>query len=223
MLTTREEKVQVRIPMKYKTHGLDLSHHNGDIDWTKLSAYNSHHSSVRFCFLKATEGTDMIDDRFTGNWNSLKEHKIKRGAYHFFNPASDPRLQALNFILNVKLEEGDFAPVLDWETLGSRKNRREIVRNVTLWLSAIEKHYGIKPIIYTNQYIYKEYISKHFKDYPVWISHYEVPELKGYNMEQLYFWQYAMKGRVEGIETLVDFNVFLRDDFDFEQITLRNS
>jgi lysozyme len=221
MLTPEEEEVKVRVPMKYNTHGLDLSHHNGQINWGKITSHDSHRSSVRFCFIKATEGTDLIDPRFTSNWSSLKEHKIRRGAYHFFNPATDPRLQALNFILNVKLEEGDFAPVLDWETLGSKRQEAGIVENVKLWLEAIEKHYGIKPIIYTNRYIYREYISKHFKDYPIWISHYEVPELIGYDMNQLYFWQYSMKGKVEGIETHVDFNVFLRDDFEIERIILR--
>ncbi|WP_341225534.1 GH25 family lysozyme [uncultured Arcticibacterium sp.] len=217
----QQEEVKVRIPLKYKTHGIDVSHHNGDIDWDKVSSYNKHRSSVRFCFVKATEGIDFVDKRFQDNWFALGEKDIRRGAYHFFNPQTDPRLQALNFILNVDLEKGDLAPVLDWETLGYGRNRRQIVQNVGRWLEIIEKHYGIKPIIYTNKHIYLRYVRDNFPDYPLWISQYEVPQLEGYDLSKVYFWQHSMKGKLEGIESSVDFNVFMRDDFEIERLTLR--
>ena len=221
MLKIEESDVKIRIPLKYNTHGIDISHHNGVINWDKVTAFNEHKSSVQFCFAKATEGTDLIDPLFESNWQKMGELNIKRGAYHFFNPSSDPKLQALNFILNVKLKEGDLAPVLDWETLGSGRGKKDILKNVTIWLDVIEKHYGIKPIIYTNKHIYNDYVKEFLAEYPLWISHYEVPELKGYDLSQVYFWQHSMKGQVEGIESLVDFNVFIRDDFEIERITVR--
>ncbi len=215
------DEVNLRIPFHYKTHGIDLSHHNGEVNWEKISSHSDHLSSVKFCFIKATEGTDLIDPKFAEHWESLKKHKIKRGAYHFFNPSSDPRLQALNYILSVKLEDEDFYPVLDWEVVGNGRDRRNIESNVKIWLDVIEKHYGVKPIIYTNRFIYRDYITKSFSEYPLWISQYEVPSLEGYDMSNVFFWQYSMKGKMEGIETNVDFNVFMKDDFQIEKVTLR--
>ena len=124
MLKMDNADIHVRMPLKYNTHGIDISHHNGSIDWEKVAAYKNHQSAVQFCFAKATEGTDLIDPLFKENWVKMGEKSILRGAYHFFNPNSDPRLQALNFILNVKLIDGDLAPVLDWELLGSHQNRK---------------------------------------------------------------------------------------------------
>lgn len=221
MLKLETGEVKLKLPLKFNTHGIDISHHNGKIDWQKVGLFKKHHSAVQFCFAKATEGTDLIDTQFKKNWEAMSSQNIRRGAYHFFNPNSDPRLQALNYILNVKLEDGDLAPVLDWESLGSGKSRRQIRKNVRTWLEIIEQHYGIKPIIYTNKHIYHLYIKESFDDYPLWISHYEVPELNGYDLSQVYFWQHSMNGKVEGIETLVDFNVFIRDDFEIERLTLR--
>ena len=220
-MRNNETEPVVRIPMKYNTHGIDISHHNGRIDWEEVMSKDLENPRVKFCFLKATEGTDLIDEEFSTHWSDLSKHQVKRGAYHFFNPSTDPRLQALNFILNVKLNKGDFAPVLDWETLGPVSHRKDLVQNVQIWLDIIEKHYGIKPIIYTNKPIYQKYIKEFFPNYPLWISHYNVPELEGYEMDNIFFWQYSMEGKLPGIASDVDFNVFIRDDFEIERITLR--
>ncbi|MFT5885032.1 MAG: lysozyme [Arcticibacterium sp.] len=221
MRKPQTEEVKVKMPMRHSTHGIDISHYNGEINWEKVTSFKEHHSAVRFCFVKATEGTDLVDHRFQENWEALEETNIKRGAYHFFNPATNPRLQALNYILSVDLHDGDFAPVLDWEVLGRGRNRRNIAANVKIWLEVIEQHYGIKPIIYTNKHIYRDYIKQHFAEYPLWISHYEVPELQGYDLDQVYFWQHSMTGKLEGIETLVDFNVFIREDSEIERLIVR--
>jgi lysozyme len=221
MLRTSAGKPNLRIPLQNQIHGIDLSHHNGDIDWHKVTAHNRQHTAVKFCFLKATEGTDLIDKRFEANWKALKSKEIKRGAYHFFRPESDPKLQALNYILTVRPDKGDLVPVLDWEVLGRGAAKRNIVRNVGLWLEIIEKHYGVKPIIYTNRYIYDAYVKKYFKEYPLWISQYNVTEPFGFDSDKVYFWQYSTVGQVSGIESNVDFNVFLKDDFEFERVTFR--
>tara|TARA_Y100001933_G_scaffold248756_1_gene283035 strand:+ start:378 stop:620 length:243 start_codon:yes stop_codon:yes gene_type:complete len=61
--------------------GIDVSHHQGAIDWAKVKA-----AGVHYCFMKATEGSTFKDKRFDFNWNQAKAHGIIRGAYHFFRP-----------------------------------------------------------------------------------------------------------------------------------------
>jgi lysozyme len=213
--------VEVEIPIKFGAHGIDISHHNGDIDWDKVTSNNAHRSAVKFCFIKATEGTNLVDNRFSEHWSELRKRKISRGAYHFFNNKSDPSLQALNFILQVKLEHGDLPPVIDFENdVFGKKNKLRLARNIAIFIDLVENHYGVKPIIYTNKHLYKQYIEEDYSEYPIWISQYNIDRLDGYNDDHLAFWQYSMKGKVEGIESAVDFNVFLGEEVDFQKLLL---
>lgn len=218
-ITDFDTEVLVDIPTKFGTHGIDVSHHNGAIDWSTVSNYNAHHSAVKFCFAKATEGIDFVDKRFEENWVGAKENNITLGAYHFYNPGIDPRLQALNFILNVKLTKGDFPPVLDFET--DSRNKRRLLKDITTWVEIVEKHYGVKPIIYTNRYLFNKYIQSHFDGYPIWISQYNTQSLNNIDDEDLKFWQYTMKGSVAGVVSDVDFNVFLGEENEFKDLLIK--
>lgn len=42
--------------------GIDLSHHNGVVDWPRLST-----AGLSFVYLKATEGESHVDTRFQAN------------------------------------------------------------------------------------------------------------------------------------------------------------
>jgi lysozyme len=210
---------EISLPLKHQIHGIDVSHHNGLIDWAKVKKTQKNNAYIKFAFIKATEGTDLQDRYFDMNWKQAKKHGFIRGAYHFFVPYSDPKLQALNFILKAKHEEGDLIPVLDFEINGKTKKEREnMVENVRIWLNTIESHYGIKPIIYTNRFIYNQYIKDNFKDYPLWISQYDSGDLEGYDDGEIVLWQHSCTGKLDGINGHVDFNVFLGSDFKLDKL-----
>jgi lysozyme len=59
--------------------GIDLSHYNGSVDFTKLPA-----SGLAFAFVKASEGRFTKDPLYAENYAGLKQNQILRGAYHFF-------------------------------------------------------------------------------------------------------------------------------------------
>lgn len=187
----------------YEVHGIDISHHQQSIDWTQVALQN-----IDFAFIKATEGADHQDSLFCVNWPAIKLNQIKRGAYHFFRPATNPDQQFLNFATYVDLEPGDLAPVLDVEVTDgvSEETLRE---NVRRWLQLAEVHYQVKPILYTNQKFYNRHFAGHFDDYTLWIARYNPwfsPWLKGKN--NWAFWQYGNRGSLPGIQGDVDFNVF---------------
>jgi lysozyme len=48
----------------YSIRGIDVSHHQGPIDWTEVAK-----DRVDFVYIKATEGGDWVDTRFRQNWN----------------------------------------------------------------------------------------------------------------------------------------------------------
>jgi lysozyme len=196
----------ITVPM-YDIHGIDVSRYQERINWKEISGFKSGKDSVgiTFAFVKATEGQSLLDKYFSYNWSETKKHDIIRGAYHYYKPNVNSTLQANNFIKHVKLQTGDLPPVLDIEEIGKygSDNMKKGIKN---WLKLIEKHYGVKPIIYTNASFYKKYLSgKDFNGYHFWIAHYTktTPKVS----KDWLFWQYSDKGVIKNIRSKVALNV----------------
>ena len=139
----------VCMPCRYEVHGVDVSHYQGVIDWKRVAADSLGDFPLRFAFLKATEGGDHGDSTFQRHFAEARKAGLVCGAYHYFIPATDARRQADFFIRTVPLRKGDLPPVLDVETLGKR-SPRELRAAVKIWLNHVERHYGVKPILYTS-------------------------------------------------------------------------
>lgn len=197
---------------QYEVHGIDISHHQKQIDWEEVAK-----SKVQFAFVKASEGENFQDSLFCTNWQSLKEVGIRRGAYHFFRPKKSGLFQAQNFITDVKLEAGDMPPVLDVEVLDGVSST-VLVNRMKSWLNIIESHYRIKPIIYTNLKFYHQHLIGSFEDYPIWIARYSYRKPFFLDGRTWAFWQYGNKGQLEGIKGDVDFNVFYGTEADMEAL-----
>lgn len=186
----------------YEVHGIDVSHYQGEIDWEKVRAQD-----IQFAFVKVTEAGGFEDKQFCRNWDGMRKAGIKRGAYHFFRPQVAVKAQVDNYIKNVNLQKGDFPPVLDVEVFDGIP-KVKLIRAMREWLYAVELNYNIKPIIYTNLKFYNKNLAGHFNDYPLWIARYNTRQPRLANNEDWLFWQYGDKGRIDGIDGLVDFNVF---------------
>ena len=195
----------VCMPSGYNVHGIDISHYQGDINWKMLEQTRQGRFPVEFIFMKATEGGDFADDKFVANFDSARAHGFIRGAYHFYNPKTDPNKQADFFIRSVKLEPGDLPPVLDIEK--KSKDVKKLQGDLKIWLRKIENHYGVKPIIYASYKFKTSYLNDSiFDTYPYWIAHYYVDSVK-YQGEWK-FWQHTDVGTLPGIDEQVDLNVF---------------
>lgn len=194
----------------YDIHGIDVSHHQKEINWDSVASQGIH-----FTFIKATEGETHQDTKFAHNWSEANRVGLKRGAYHFFRPGVPGLNQALNFIENVPIGLGDLPPVLDIEVTDNVSDV-VVINRIRSWLQIIEKHYQIRPIIYTNQKYYKRFIAGNFDDYPFWLARFGeyAPSLPA--NQRWSFWQYGERGQVKGIEGPVDLNVFIgtHDAFD---------
>lgn len=201
-----QEGYGVCLPNGYPVHGIDISHYQGNIVWEELALNRSGYSPLHFIFMKATEGGDLDDKTFGDNFELARKHGFIRGAYHFFIPRTDAIKQAEFFIRMVKLIPGDLPPVLDVEVTGN-KNKQELQKSVKLWLQHIEKHYGVKPIIYASYKFKLDYLNDSvLNTYPYWIAHYYVDSVKYQGKWD--FWQHSDRGKVSGIKENVDLNVF---------------
>jgi lysozyme len=199
--------LSVLAPEGFAVHGIDVSRHNGEIWWKKIADTTIDSQKIAFAFIKSTEGMFFSDREFLDNWNSAKEQKLLRGAYHYFRPMYSSSFQAWNFIISSRLKSGDLPPVLDVEVDEGYSNM-DLVLKMKKWLKIVEKHYDKKPIIYTNMSFYKRLIKGNFDEYPIWVAKYkgEKPVLK--DSLTWHFWQYTDKGTIYGINEKVDLNVF---------------
>ena len=167
--------------------------------------------SIRFTFIKATEGVLLADRKFQRNWNESKKAGIIRGAYHYFKPNKSGYWQARFFLQTVNFKAGDMLPVLDVEERGT-ESRAKFQANLKKFLNEIEKEVGVKPIIYTGYKFYEDNLAGDFDGYPLWIANYYRSKLRPLSRQvKWHFWQHSDKARVNGIQHKVDMNVFNGD------------
>ena len=188
-----------------KVFGFDVSEYQGKIDWQKVSA-SDNDFPMKFVFIRATAGKDKTDSRFVANWKGAHNEGLVCGAYHYYRPNENSVKQADNFIKTVKLKKGDLPPVLDIEKIPSRQSLDSLRLGLQRWLNKVEKHYGIKPIIYSGESFYADFLKKEFKGYNLWIANYSFFEEE--IRKEWLFWQFTDKASLEGIEGNVDVNIY---------------
>lgn len=205
----------VSIPEGFEVHGIDVSHHQGEIDWHVLA--NQKDVELLFAFVRSSEGASRKDRRFAENWKQARAEGMIRGAYHFYRPNRDARTQAELFIGLVELLPGDLPPVLDIETTDGVKGKK-LREGLRTWLKAVEAHYGVRPILYTNPSFYKDHLQGYFEDYPLWIAQYDIrlPMVD----RKWQFWQHTDLGRLKGVSEKIDLNVFAGSEEELEALCL---
>jgi lysozyme len=166
---------------------------------------------VSFCFIKSTEGISIRNPYYTQDYINARKAGIPIGAYHFFSTKRTGQAQADYFIQNTLFRKGDLPPVLDIEPsdgqIRSMGGSQALWRHIRVWLQAVEKRCGIKPILYINQRFVNNYLPDApdiMRNYKIWIARYGEykPGIK------LAVWQLSPDGRVKGITGEVDINVF---------------
>lgn len=201
---------------KYPVRGVDVSHYQGDIDWDTLSSQN-----ISFAFIKATEGSSYIDDKYAYNSENARKSGLAVGAYHFFSYDSPGITQAENFINTVEPFEGMLPPVIDLEFYGDKEkhppDREDVSAQLNALLEALEKHYRLTPIIYVTEKSYELYISGEYEQYDIWIRN-VISKPKLSDNRVWTFWQFTDRARLDGYsgeEKYIDLNVFIggKDEF----------
>lgn len=197
----------------FAIQGIDVSRYQLKINWEQVAQQDIH-----FAFVKATEGSTHLDTLFEDNWSAIRDAGLRRGAYHFFRPNTDPLAQAQHFIDQVELLSGDLPPVLDIEVLDDSHPALLIV-SLKIWLDRIYEYYGVRPILYTNLKFYNKHLAGHFDEYPLWIARYSEEEPVLACGREWQFWQYGNRGKIAGINGYVDFNVFAGDWMELDQLS----
>ena len=203
-------------PERYRVSGIDVSHHQGPIDWPAVAE-----SDVAFAFIKATEGRDFSDPRFEANWRAAGEAGIARGAYHFFTFCSPGLEQARHFLDVVPPDANALPPAADVEFSGnctSYDDLETVQAELEIFLAEVERAWGREPILYLTFRSKLQIADARFDRYPVWLRNvfWRLPN----DAASLWaIWQHADDGVVPGIDGPVDRNV-LHPDLSLESLRI---
>lgn len=197
----------------YPVRGIDVSHHQGVIDWQKVAG-----AGVAFAYMKATEGGDFSDRRFAQNWREAGMTGLRRGAYHFFTFCRPGVDQAAHFIRTVPADPDMLPPAVDLEFGGNcSKNagRLDVDKELPAFLDIVEAHYGRKALLYATPEFYDAHMAGKPIKNPLWLR--SILFEPDYNEQPWTLWQYHNRGRVAGIKGPVDRNVFAGSRQEFNR------
>jgi GH25 family lysozyme M1 (1,4-beta-N-acetylmuramidase) len=213
--------------------GIDVSHHNGAIDWFKVKG-----AGIKFAYAKATEGTGFTDPRFFENRAGAEARHIAFGAYHFARPggsttaqiAADGKAEADYFLDTVGPRASELLPVLDLENDGSPQQHMtpdQLQDWTWAFLNEVVARIHEKPIIYSGGF-WRDHMADttEFADAGfklLWVPHWtsdpqpRVPakDWGGYGWT---FWQYASCGSVPGVTGCVDMDRYNGTDLTRVQL-----
>ncbi len=213
-------KIYVNYPSRtqFPIRGIDISSYQKNIDWNHIDP-----SEINFILIKATEGGDFKDPTFQNNWQKVRERKLVSGAYHFFTFCKSGEEQAKNYIDTVPQSKYTLPPVIDLEFIGNCKKiptSAELETELQSFIDLVEVQYHRKPLLYTTHDFYDLYLRGKYSNTPIWISDFyswnKLPTLS--DDKSWTFWQYSERGKVSGIDSLVDLDVFNGTPAQFEKL-----
>lgn len=182
-------------------YGIDVSHYQGAINWVSVGT----DTAISFVIIRATMG-EKQDERFKYNLRSANSRGFIIGVYHYFDPNKDARIQARNFISNVQKNDLHLRPIVDIEKLNRQKDEDKLVRDLKTYISLIEEHYGMRPIIYTYLNFYHLNLAGRIEDdYDYWVAAYNESCARDV-FDIAHIWQCSCTHRLFGINHAVDFN-----------------
>lgn len=197
--------------------GIDVSRHQGDIDWGKVAA-----SGVEYAIIKVgargygEEGNIILDPKFEENISGAIAAGIKVGVYFYTQAITEEEaIEEANLVLEaIKGYELDYPVVYDVEKTSKASGRmnqltvEERTKMAKIFINKI-KEAGYTPMIYSNMEMWSVLIDMaQFEDVEKWFAYYG-PSL--YFPYEYAMWQYSDTGRVDGIQGDVDLNISFRE------------
>src|SRR5690606_17615552 len=201
-------------PIGPPVEGIDVSNHNGSINWDAVAA-----DGKKFTFVLATDGDNFTSPSYSKQYHGAKEAGLMAGAYHFARPDdSSGREQAERFlaVADYQKDGKTLPPVLDLEVDPSTGGCYGMtVSEMQEWTrefnETVQEKTGKDAIIYANPSFWRQCMggTSEFSDQPLWMASYGVNSpsvLSGF--DDWDFWQYTDKGSVSGISGYTDLNKY---------------
>ncbi len=184
--------------------GVDVSHHQGSIDWRRVSA-----DGISFAYLKATEGSTFTDPALTTNWAGARAAGLRVGGYHYFTLCSPPEPQADHFLAalrSVGAGPRSLPPVVDLELIGNcdpPPSRADLLPAVNAFLNRVEQATGRRVVVYVHPDLERSHDLVGELGRRQWVRRLgDRPP-----PDDWWLWQRSDSAQVDGIATPVDLDV----------------
>lgn len=202
------------LPVPGCTMGIDVSHYQGQIDWTKVAG-----CGVKFAWIKATDGDSVCDPMLNANLEGATAAGLVIGLYHFWRPQFSPQSQADLFMAHA--EGGTHLEAIDIE-VGTllEDNQQEALE--FLYLIDDPLRTATQPFVYVSPgYAQVNLTDPAWLQYPLWIAHYtEASQPNILKWPEWTFWQRQANGSVDGVSTAVDIDWFQGSEEDLRKLVV---
>lgn len=189
--------------------GIDVSAHQGKIDWAQVKASGIEFAMIRCGFRGYTEGKIYEDAYFKSNINGAVNNGIMVGIYFYSVAANEEEaLQEAAWVVErIKAYRITYPVVYDFEDFNRGRTAgisgAQATSNANTFLNYIASQ-GYTPMMYASKNDISNRFNKGNLNYKFWLAHYtsSTDYTGSYQM-----WQYTSKGSVAGISGNVDMNV----------------
>lgn len=188
--------------------GIDVSKHQGEIDWKKVNANN-----VEFAIVRAGIGklTSQKDPFFEKNYKGCKENNIPCGAYWYSYAKSEPeaKQEAVTCLAVIKGKQFEYPIYFDIEENSQFKlGKAKCTAIAKAFCETVEKA-GYFVGIYSSKSGLENYIDESLRNrYTIWVAHVGVAKT---TYQGAAMWQHSWKGRINGLNGDVDCNYCYTD------------
>lgn len=191
------------------TFGIDVSRHNGNIDWNAVKASGVDYVIIRCGYRGSATGVLIEDENFKKNIKGATAAGLKVGIY-VFSQAVDEVEAVKEASLAVSLAKGynlTYPIFIDTESSGGRADKIDTATRTAVVNAFCQTvaNAGYQPGIYASKSWYETKLNMGaIGNYKIWLAQYAAaPSYKGrYDM-----WQYSSKGTISGISGKVDLNL----------------
>lgn len=196
--------------------GIDVSKHQGKIDWKRVKA-----SGVDFAVLRAGYGKydNQKDEFFEENYKNAKQEGIKVGAYHYSYAKSveDAKKEAEIFLKWIDGKQLEYPVAFDVEEKNQSERGKQFVSDIIRAFCETVERAGYYVCIYANKYWLENYIDDDCKEkYDTWLAQWSEKATYGGSYG---LWQYSSQGGIDGIsgrcdldESYKDYSKIIRDN-----------
>ena len=198
-------------------YGIDVSSHQGTVDWEKVKAAGIDYAIIRAAYRGYGEsGTLNEDENFRQNADAATQAGVHIGAYIFSQAiTTDEAIEEAEFIINnIRDLTVDYPIVFDWEPINYDSARtdditREQLTDIAVAFCERIEEAGYHSAIYLNtSQGYLEYNLERISDYDIRLADYdEIPDF----YYKFHIWQYTNQGEIDGITGSVDLNISFKN------------
>lgn len=201
--------------------GIDVSSHQGTIDWASVKASGISFAFIRLGYRGYDTGTLHRDEQATQNLLGAKAAGLQIGAYFFSQAITAEEAQeearyALDILDGLEL---DLPLAYDWEYVAESARTGAVTTDVLLEcvhaFCAEANRAGYEPMVYFNPDLANTRLDlAQVSCYDFWLAFYSDEMTFPY---QVRFWQYSDRGTVPGIEGNVDLDVYFPSPTSFRR------